>query len=154
MVVKDTMVKWEKCDNCTQAVVSGILEAYKNKDAKAIEEAFLAYSKGLNDNSICGALLGSISALSKIFSDYGFDMDTISNEISTLKTEFKNNFGCTHCFDLLDGIKTKDGEVNFNDPEAKDRCASIIFFSVMKAKELIDNQINPQKPIMDSMNKN
>lgn len=152
-IVNETLDKWEECDNCTQAVATGILKAYENKDAKILEDTFLAYAKGLDDNSICGALLGSISAMSKILRDYGYDVDAILKNTDTLKAEFKDNFGCTHCFDLLDGIEDEEGKVKFDDPEAKDRCASIIFFSTVRAKELIDLEVNPQKPIMNRMNK-
>lgn len=138
---------WSDEDNCASACACGIIKNFQNNHNRNIHDSFKAFGEGLGEGSICGCLLGSIAAITKILSDEGIDDYNINHVVNELKIYFKSKFKEINCGDLLIELKNKDGKINFESPKRLDKCSNIIKETVEFAEKLIFENININEPI-------
>lgn len=132
---------WENGKNCARATGAGILKANNDKDYPVLLATFTAYGGGIGEGSVCGAVSGTIGAVSKLLSDRGHDDDYIRAKISDLKSALKTNFDrvSIDCKDMLKEFANEDNVVDYQHPERKTKCTSIIEWITVYAQNMIDD---------------
>ncbi len=131
---------WNNGKNCARATGAGILKANKDNDYPVLLATFTVYGGGMGEGSVCGAISGTIGAVSKLFSDRGYDDDFIRTKINNLKSDLKTHFdrGTINCKDILNEFADDNNEVDYQHPNRRDKCTSVIEWITDYAQNLID----------------
>lgn len=106
-------------NNCAQATASGILNHYHDKDETMFFNTLVGFGGGFGEGSLCGAISGTIAAMSKILYDRKVPKDDIIEARNQLKEKFRETFEFLECREL-----TQDyGDLS--DEEKKASCIKI-----------------------------
>ena len=131
---------WNNGKNCARATGAGILRANNDKDYPVLLSTFTVYGGGMGEGSVCGAVSGTIGAVSKLLSDRGYDDDFIRAKINDLKSDLKTYFNrdSIDCKIMLKEFADKDNVVDYQHPERRNKCTSVIEWITEYAQNLID----------------
>ena len=79
-VTDKTLEYWEKKANCARASVCGVL-SYNNKESLCdpFYKAMLPMGGGFGEGLVCGAVTGSLAALSLVLAEKGLKDEEIAN---------------------------------------------------------------------------
>ncbi len=132
---------WNNGKNCARATGAGILKANNDKDYPVLLATFTVYGGGMGEGSVCGAVSGSIGAVSKLLSDLGHDDDFIRTKINDLKSDLKIHFerDSIDCKVMLKEFADDSNVVDYQHPHRRDKCTSVIEWITAYAQNLVDN---------------
>lgn len=125
--------------NCAQSSAGALLKHYQHPAAKTIESAFLPFGGGMGEGSICGAVSGSMAALSLLLEDRGLPKESIKDQSSKFKACFIRQQGSLECQELLKPFQV-DGEIPEERQESrKISCTNCVITAVQIASSLIES---------------
>lgn len=125
--------------NCAQSSAGALLEHYQHPAAKTMESALLTFGGGMGEGSICGAVSGSMAALSLLLEDKGVSKKQIKDQTSKFKACFIRQQGSLDCDDLLEPFRVH-GEIPEDRQEARRiSCTNCVVKAVQIASSLVES---------------
>ena len=101
--------------NCAQSTAGALLRAFNfPTEAKILEESFYPYGSGFGIRSMCGAISGSLGALSSLLYTWGFEKEEILEIAAKFREKFYHANFAYHCQDLLFPFRNIDGTINMD----------------------------------------
>ena len=126
-VVLEVLELWEMEANCAQATAKGLVQHFGYEDAsEVLFHSFIPYGGGFGDRSICGAISGTLAALSYVLSQKGCTQEEIEDLTSQFKEKFITEFGSLRCREILAPFQLPDGEFDMDNPQRKDTCTRAV----------------------------
>ncbi len=139
-IVEKTLEYWENENNCARSTVCGILSYFNNEPlCDPFHKAMLPMGGGVGEGSICGAIIGSLSAISLILAEKGLSDEEIKKRTDLFKSNIKDKFGTLKCFDLMAKFMENEGEIDFEMPGRREKCTDVVISAVNLAKQIIDS---------------
>ncbi len=142
-----TLHYWKNGANCARSTACGLISTYGNSALiDPFFAAMLPMGGGVGERSVCGAVIGTISAISLILTEKlkettdDYD-EVILEEIKVWKTAFIDKNGTLICRSLLKHFTNKKGEIDFNNPERKQHCTELLRTAVFLAKEVLEPRL-------------
>jgi C_GCAxxG_C_C family probable redox protein len=139
-IVEITMDYWknEKI-NCARSTAAGILK-YNNDDSiDALKSALIPFGGGIRGKGkSCGALVGTLASMSKILADRGMENDKLNEKIDCLIAVFEDKHGSMDCHSILSEFKQVDDVIDYDHPDRKPKCTSIVSSIVVEAQKILD----------------
>ena len=140
-ITEKTLEYWENENNCARSCACGILSYYGKKPlCDPFFKAMLPMGGGVGERSICGAIIGSLSAISLILAEQGLSDEAIRIRTDLWKKRMKNKFGTLKCFDLMFEFIDNEGEIDFQMSGRREKCTEVVISSVNLAEQIIDSQ--------------
>ena len=138
-IINETKKYWEDDFNCSQAAACGILDYYGyEQQSNTLKKALLPFGGGIGERSICGAVTGSLAALSIIMYEKEIDKDTKYDLNKKFKERFIEEVGTLYCKEILQDFIASDGTLDKDNPERRKTCDNSVFKAVTIIKEIID----------------
>jgi C_GCAxxG_C_C family probable redox protein len=120
----DLTLKYWETENCARATACGLLDYYNHKsESKTMFKAILPFGGGIGERSICGAVCGSLAALSFKIAEIGVEKEVILEKASLFKEQFTARFGTLMCKELIQPYFLKDGTYA---PERRNHCTELV----------------------------
>lgn len=118
---------WNGGNNCARATAVGLLQSHNDLDHHVFFSAFTSYGGGMGEGSVCGAVSGTIAAVSKLLFEKGLDDRQISEKISLLKKQLKEEYkqDSIDCKIFLKDF-TVDGKINYSAKGRKESCTMLV----------------------------
>lgn len=138
---------WDEEHNCAISTACGTLKYFGEKDVTDSYNSLLGFGGGVGEGSVCGAVVGVLTAMSKILSDHGLSEKQIRFSINDFKGKFSEKHGSINCNKILEEFKI-DGGVDYSNPDRKIKCTGVVKNSVTDAKTIIEIETNPLIPVM------
>jgi C_GCAxxG_C_C family probable redox protein len=139
-IVELTRNYWEKRSNCAQSTAAGILENYDHSDlSPSFYKAMLPFGGGVGEESICGAVLGSLAGMSLALADKGVNPDGVREKSKEFKRRLRERFGTLECGALMDEFRDPQGKIVFDMPGRREKCTKVVESAVILARQLIDS---------------
>ncbi|UYP48281.1 hypothetical protein NEF87_004566 [Candidatus Lokiarchaeum ossiferum] len=136
-------VLWDNDHNCAQSTAKGILNYYKfEKEGQILSNSFLPYGGGFKEGSICGAISGTLAAMSFILSNSNVENDKIVELTNQMKSEFLEEFPSVNCHTILDPFRKPDGEIDKDNAERRNLCTKAVTNAANLAHQIISNYLN------------
>ena len=118
---------WEMEANCAQATAKGLLQRFGYEDASdVLFNSFFPYGGGFKERSICGAVSGSLAALSYVSSQRKSTSDEIITLANLFKEKCTTEFGSLLCGGILAPFQLADGEFDMDNPKRRDKCTRAV----------------------------
>ncbi|MHA1619357.1 MAG: C-GCAxxG-C-C family (seleno)protein [Promethearchaeota archaeon] len=137
-MVPEVLELWEMEANCAQATAKGLLQHFRYEDASdVLFNSFFPYGGGFKERSICGAVSGTLAALSYICSQRDCTYDEIIALADLFKEKFTTEFGSLRCREILAPFHLADGEFDMDNPERRDRCTRAVDLASQLANILL-----------------
>ncbi len=138
-IIEITKKHWENSDNCARSTAKGILDYFQFFEiSKTLDKALMAFGGGMGERSICGAVSGSLTALSTIMVERGIEAEKMSEIFKEFKTRFQEKNGSLYCKNIIEDFIAPDGSIDQENQERKDKCEQAVFSAVLIAKNLIE----------------
>ena len=138
-LIEKTLGYWEKKANCAKSTVCGTLSFYGNETlCDPFYKAMIPMGGGFGEGLVCGAVVGSLAAISLILAEKGLIEKEIMNHVNTWKCNFKGKYGSLTCFDLIAEFKDAEGEIDYEMPGRREKCTDIVTSSVIFLGKIID----------------
>jgi C_GCAxxG_C_C family probable redox protein len=129
-------------NNCAQATALALAEKFGYKEAgKTFQQSFIPLGGGVGEESICGAVTGTLCAISFLLSQQSVKRELIIDLCGDFKEKFTNKSGSLRCRDLLEDFRDKEGNLKKDDPERKSKCTNIIHTAISNALEILDGRV-------------
>ncbi len=127
--------------NCAQSTAAVILELEnQNTAANILLKAFYPNGFGFYEFSVCGAVSGTLAAMSYLLALE----DRKEDEIVEISKEFKNQFthecSSIYCSDLLNNFKDKNGINNTSNREFMEICTDCIKKAVIIVNDILEKE--------------
>lgn len=124
---------WNNGHNCAQATAKGLLaySGYEN-EGNILSSSFLPYGGGFKEGSVCGAVSGTLAAMSFLLTQSNQDGETIINLTNQMKSQFVERYTSINCEKLLNSEIVK----NFSDEHCF--CTELVEFAAKSAQKIID----------------
>ena len=85
-------------ENCARTITCGILDYCNHpKACEVLFKSFSPFNQGLQERSVCGSVIGSLSALSYLLNDKSISPHEITDKVTKFKTELQKEFDTIHC---------------------------------------------------------
>ena len=149
--ISEVLVIWEKKNsNCAQATGKGLLDHFNYKDAgNVLFSSFFPFGGGFMSGNICGAVSGTLAAMSFILGKKNKSMEEIMHLSDQMKEKFVNEFGSINCaeimapfFDMKNPLKMQksimENPEKFFKSEPYKLCTNCVNKATIIAKELIE----------------
>ncbi len=130
---------WNKGLNCAQAVACSVLELQGFKEACVFKDAFKDFGRGFGEGSMCGAVIGGIAVLDTVLSKRNSPDSERERIVERFKESFKDEFHATNCDELLQEFKTKDRNIDFNNPLREKKCIKIVVTATKRVQRLLES---------------
>jgi len=135
--ILDFSKKYWQDENCARTTSRGILEYFKYPEAgEILFKSFVPFGEGLDERLICGAVIGSMSAMSYILSEKGLSKKEIYEKAEDFKTAFRDEFGTIQCSELLYPYLKKH-EPYPTDPVRLEICTKTVEKAVLEVERII-----------------
>jgi C_GCAxxG_C_C family probable redox protein len=141
---------WDADNNCAQSTGAGILEnlGYK-EDSRVLFNSFHCFGTGFKERRICGAVSGTLAALSYIGTTKNASIDAIQELGTAFREEFKKKFGDLNCNTLLSPLNLPRNPSSPENSEImaeyaqvwKDHCTKFVYFAPAVALDLIEKKL-------------
>ena len=142
---------WDKKNsNCAQATSKGLLDHFKYKEVgNVLFSSFIPFGGGFMCGSICGAVSGTLAAISYILLKKNCSMEEIYQITTQMKEKFVKEFGSLNCaeimspfFDMKNFLNMQksvmENPENFFKSEPYKLCTNCVNKAAIIAKELIE----------------
>ncbi|MFX1252965.1 MAG: C-GCAxxG-C-C family (seleno)protein, partial [Promethearchaeota archaeon] len=140
-IIASTMNYWEKKQvNCARSAACGLLDFYQVKDSQILYKTFTTFGGGIGEGTICGGLIGALGALNLILAERGLNDKEISDKAKDLKTLFRREFDTLECRTLMDEFRTKDGTIDFSNPERRKKCTHAVITAIKCVQPIVDGE--------------
>ena len=137
-IVEKTLEYWENENNCARSTACGILSYFNNEQlCNPFHKAMLPMGGGVGEGSICGSIIGSLSAISLILAERGLIDEEIKEKTDLWKSSIKGKFGTLKCFNLMAKFMGNDGEIDFDMPGRREKCTDVVVSAVKLAEQII-----------------
>ena len=137
---------WDKQANCAQSSCSGLLLHYNFKHAsKILFDSLKCFGGGFGEGMICGAVSGSITALSYLGTTKELSEDKIKELTAELKSKFRSEFEFLDCYSLKKPFTDKitpemsEGEIELIDQGRRQKCTRMVAFGSNLVEKLINS---------------
>ncbi|MFX0124407.1 MAG: C-GCAxxG-C-C family (seleno)protein [Candidatus Hodarchaeota archaeon] len=139
-ITEKTLKYWKKKANCARASVCGIL-SYNGRESlcEPFYKAMLPMGGGFGEGLVCGAVTGSLAALSLVLADKGLKDEVIANKTKIWRNNFKNKYETLTCFELIDEFRNESGDIDLKMPGRREKCTDIVTEAVTFAQQIIDS---------------
>lgn len=139
----DIQILWDNGHNCAQSTAKGLLNHYNfRKEGQILSLSFLPYGGGFKEGSICGAISGTLAAMSYILSKSEINNDKIVELTNQMKNEFLEEFTSVNCQTILDPFRKPDGEIDKDNVERRNLCTKAVNVSANIAHNILSNHVN------------
>ena len=133
---------WDNGHNCAQSTAKGLLNYYNyQNEGQILSLSFLPYGGGFKEGSICGAISGTLAAMSYILSKSEIDNDKIVELTNKMKIEFLEEFTSVNCQTILDPFRKPDGEIDKDNVERRNLCTRAVNLSTKIAHNILSNHL-------------
>ncbi len=137
--IKDVLKLWDDGHNCAQSTAKGLLDQNKfHQEGDILSSSFLPYGGGFKEGSICGAVSGTLAAMSFLLHQKSQDEEKIVELTNQMKSEFQKEFTSLNCHGLLEPFKDSNGEIVMDDPKRTNLCTKAVNFASFTAQEIIN----------------
>ena len=120
----DLTLKYWETENCARATACALLDYFNYKsESMVLYKAILPFGGGIGEKSICGAVCGSLAALSFKLSELGLESEEIREKATLFKEQFRSRFGTLICRELIQPYLLEDETYA---PERRDRCTAFV----------------------------
>jgi C_GCAxxG_C_C family probable redox protein len=138
-IIKETRKYWDNQINCSRSTASGILDYYNFPNhSDTLFKALIPFGGGIGERSVCGAVTGSLAALSTILFERGFSEEEITEKTKEFKERFKREMGTLYCREILKDFISTDGTLDKDNPERRKLCDKAVDISVKIVKDIIE----------------
>lgn len=138
-IIESTEKYWENEYNCSRSAARGILDYFEFYElSETIDKALYAFGGGIGERSICGAVTGSLAALSAIMVTKGIDSEKMSEIFKEFKTSFKEKNGTLYCREILEQFISPDGTLDKENPARREKCDQAVLSAVVITKKIIE----------------
>ncbi|MHA1910199.1 MAG: C-GCAxxG-C-C family protein [Candidatus Kariarchaeaceae archaeon] len=132
----DLTLKYWETENCARAAACGLLDFFNHiSESKTMFKAILPFGGGIGERSICGAVCGSLAALSFKLAELGLEKEAINEKVSLFKEQFTTRFETLICRDLIQPYLLEDGTFA---PERRDRCTEFVVEGVKMVNSIVE----------------
>ena len=132
----DLTLKYWDTENCARATACGLLDYYNHvSESKTMFKAILPFGGGIGEKSICGAVCGSLAALSFKLTELGLEKETISEKATLFKEQFTARFGTLVCRELIEPYLLEDGTYAL---ERRDSCTELVKEGVKLVDKIVE----------------
>lgn len=139
--ILDFVNKYWQDENCAKTSSRGILEYFNYHEAgEILFKAFVPFGEGLDERLICGAVVGSVAALSYILSEKSLTKQEIYEKTEDFKTAFRKEFGSIQCSELLYPAVKRE-EPYPKDPVRQEICTKAIEKAVLEVERIVKSLI-------------
>ena len=151
--IPEVITLWGEHSNCAQSTGKGLLDHFNHEEAgNVLLSSFIPYGGGFMSGNVCGAVSGTLAAMSYILSKKNSSIKEIFQLTSQMKEKFANEFGSINCIEIISpflDLKNVDME-NLNmeslmmanpdilESEVYKTCTSCVNKAAIIAKELIE----------------
>ena len=140
-IISEVSQLWNSNNNCAQATGQGLLNYFDyTKEGRVLSASFIPYGGGFKEGSVCGAVTGTLAAMSFILSQEIQDDDQIIAMTNQMKTEFLHEFSSIQCDILLEGI-SDDASM-----DGRRFCTTLVNFAARSAKDILQKQLEIDNP--------
>ncbi|UCG01151.1 MAG: C_GCAxxG_C_C family protein [Candidatus Heimdallarchaeota archaeon] len=139
-VTEKSLEYWEKKANCARASVCGIL-TFNDKESLCdpFYKAMLPMGGGFGEGLVCGAVTGSLAALSLILAEKGLEDKEIAKKVKIWKKDFKDKFETFTCYELIDEFRDESGKIDLKMPGRREKCTEIVISGVTSTQQIINS---------------
>ena len=138
LAVQEVLDLWEMEANCAQATAKGLLQHFGYEEASdVLFNSFFPYGGGFKERSICGAVSGTLAALSYLGYRKEYSHDEIIALGNAFKEKFQTEFGSLRCRGILAPFQLPDGEFDMDNPDRRDRCTYAVGLATQMANTLL-----------------
>lgn len=142
-IIKETRKYWDNGYNCSQSTARGILDTYGyKKQSKVLGKALIPFGGGIGERSVCGAVTGSLAALSIILVKKNIEDEKKSEMFRKFKDLFIEKNGALYCKEILRDFILPDGTLDKDHPARRPKCDHAIDTAVLIVDDLIKNSKN------------
>lgn len=139
--VPEVLELWSLEANCAQATAKGLLQHFGFQDASdVLFNSFFPYGGGFSERSICGAVTGTLAALSYVLSQNVHTQEKISEITDQFKESFINQVGSLRCRGILTPFHVSGDEFDMDNQERRDTCTRAVEFASQVAKSLLASE--------------
>ncbi|MFX1516741.1 MAG: C-GCAxxG-C-C family protein [Promethearchaeota archaeon] len=138
-IVDKTLEYWEEA-NCARTTVCVLLSHYGYEAlCDPFFKAMLPMGGGFGDGLVCGAVTGTLAAISLILFEEGLTEEEIKEKITNWKIIFKERFKSLNCYDLMNKFLNVNGELDFDMPGRREKCTDTVTSAVTFACQILDS---------------
>ena len=138
-IMDKTLEYWEKA-NCARTTVCVLLSHYGYESlCDPFFKAMLPMGGGFGDGLVCGAVTGSLAAISLILVEEGLSEEEIKEKVAIWKTNFKERFESLNCYDIMSKFLNANGELDFDMPGRREKCTNAVTLAVTFACQILDS---------------
>ncbi|MCY3413898.1 MAG: C_GCAxxG_C_C family protein [Candidatus Heimdallarchaeota archaeon] len=126
--------------NCARATGVGLLRIHQDPDADKFFSVFTSFGGGMGERGLCGAMTGTVGAMSKLLSEKQVNEEQIRDEVNRLKEHMRMKFGegSIDCKAFLKDYLLDDGSIDSTNSGRRDHCTSIVLEATRFAHEIIN----------------
>lgn len=118
---------WKMEANCAQSTAKGLVQHFGFEDAsEVLFHSFIPYGGGFEERSICGAVSGTLAALSYIYSQKKCTQEEIIDLTSQFKNDFFHHFGSLRCRGILASFRLPNGEFDMENQQREETCLKAV----------------------------
>lgn len=138
-IIDKTLEYWENA-NCARTTACVLLSHYGYESlCDPFFKAMLPMGGGFGDGLVCGAVTGTIAAISLILVEKGLTEEEVKEKVAIWKTNFKERFESLNCYDLMNKFLNTNGELDFDKPGRREKCTDAVISGVTLAQQIIDS---------------
>jgi len=139
--MQNNMKYWDEGQNCAQSTLRLILDAFGYPaEGELIAAALVPFGGGMKMGSVCGAVSGTIAAMSFIMHRQGLSTDEIVEGTNSMKAEFQKHFNSLLCNDLISPyapFMDQNAEIA---AERRRFCTKLVMSAVASAERVLKNR--------------
>jgi len=136
--VPEVLELWSLEVNCAQATAKGLLQHFGYEVASdVLFNSFFPYGGGFMQRSICGAVSGTLAALSYVCSQRECTSDEIIALAILFKEKYTTDVGSLRCREILAPFQLPDGEFDMDNPQRRDTCTRAVDLASQIASSLL-----------------
>ncbi len=130
--IRDITAKYWDNYNCAVSTACGITDYFEQPNSNIYLHSFVTFGAGFGEGSICGAVSGTIAAVSNLLHDRGYNSEIIKQIAAEIIQFMYNKFGHIECRELLAKY------TGFDSPGRREQCTD----QVLSIVDFIEDKIN------------
>ena len=135
--LNDITMKYWETENCARATACGLLDFYDyTSESKVMFKAILPFGGGIGEKSICGAVCGSLAALSFKLAELSIEAEEIREKATLFKEQFTTRFGSLICRELIQPFLQADETYS---PERRESCTELVDEGVILVNSIVES---------------
>jgi C_GCAxxG_C_C family probable redox protein len=130
---------WSNGSNCAQSTAAGLLDHFHLLDtAQTFHLALIPFGGGFKEGEVCGAVSGSLAALSFLLSQFGASEPEIQDVCASFRAKIHETYQSIKCYGITGEFRNKAHEIlpAFSDAR-RTRCDEAVGYATDLVLELV-----------------